>query len=574
MKSFTRLSIIPIISIFALTTLSAQTASEIADKFIDFSLYNDEMQIKARLFVPENYDPGIDYPVVMTLHGSGESGTGNYLHILYNHMATSWGKDDFQAENPCFIFAPQCPSSSMGWSHPDVYNPVMYLLDSLMENYSIDDRRIYLTGLSMGGIGTWAYLEEDPELYAAALPVCGGIWGSSEEVAGHMEAFQHVPVWNFHGANDNVVNTNASRLIMSLYYQFDLFPLYTHKLYRENFMLADTTIERLINNHTDILYSEIPNVGHDVWNVAYQYPLAKKWLFNQRVRDPYAIIVDSEEEIITASGDVEIQYFRGVEVDSISVWASTFGDPEWTFVEKTGPEGPYNFKSTNFEDHPYRILRFIAYDTSGIVTGKGFSPFLRVDNEGNGLPYITFTKDPVMQKTNFNQDELELEVLVSDPELNSLTLAFSISYDNGANFESYAEVNANADEYYTQVFALSELSKTDSMVIKAVVSDGENSAGVQTLFFKNLGGVVVSVKDQVEGRFDVFPNPANSFINIQPLHEEVYQLQCSDLSGKLLFRIDEQRGQHNLDISAYAPGTYLLTMKSGNHLYSTKILKE
>ncbi len=80
------------IGCIALQSLPAQTAAEITEKFSDYSLVTDTLNIKARLFTPENYDPQESYPVVMTLHGLGESGNDNEKHVLLNHLATSWGK--------------------------------------------------------------------------------------------------------------------------------------------------------------------------------------------------------------------------------------------------------------------------------------------------------------------------------------------------------------------------------------------------------------------------------------------------------------------------------------------------
>ena len=193
------------LSCIAIQSLTAQTAAEITAKFSDYSLLTDTLNIKARLFTPESYDPEDSYPVVMTLHGLGESGDDNEKQVLLNHIATSWGKDDVQAVNPCFIFSPQCPTSHTDWSYTDNYQSVMILLDSLIDTYSIDTTRIYITGLSMGGIGSWYYMYMDPDKYAAAIPVCGGIYGNDEENKYLIETIKHIPVWDFHGGSDNVV---------------------------------------------------------------------------------------------------------------------------------------------------------------------------------------------------------------------------------------------------------------------------------------------------------------------------------------------------------------------------------
>ena len=114
------------------------------------------------------------YPVVIFLHGAGESGDNNISHIIANKGAVVWA--DRVDMNPCYVLAPQCPSMAEGWVQEDNEALVMQMLDEFIAAHAdtIDTDRIYIQGLSMGGYGTWKIILDHPEVFAAAMPMCGG----------------------------------------------------------------------------------------------------------------------------------------------------------------------------------------------------------------------------------------------------------------------------------------------------------------------------------------------------------------------------------------------------------------
>ena len=101
-------------------------------------------------------------------------------------------KDGSMKKNPSFIFAPQCPDDSKGW-RGEYLDDVIGLLKTAIKNLPVDEDRIYITGLSMGGFGTWSALAEAPDLFAAAVPVCGG--GDPRTA----KAIKDIPIWTHHG---------------------------------------------------------------------------------------------------------------------------------------------------------------------------------------------------------------------------------------------------------------------------------------------------------------------------------------------------------------------------------------
>ncbi|HMB91704.1 MAG TPA: alpha/beta hydrolase-fold protein, partial [Rhodothermales bacterium] len=142
-------------------TTAAVAQQAIVDQFEIRSYTLDGFTLPYRLFVPENYDPEVAYPLVLALHGAGERGTDNERHIRPHRLATSWADPANQAENPAFVVAPQVPPNER-WSaeqpvdQSDFTNEelaTLAILDSPAVEFNIDPNRVYITGLSMGGHG-------------------------------------------------------------------------------------------------------------------------------------------------------------------------------------------------------------------------------------------------------------------------------------------------------------------------------------------------------------------------------------------------------------------------------------
>jgi predicted esterase len=180
-----------------------------------------------RLLKPTGYDPAKRYPLVIFLHGSAERGSDNFKPL--NAGVWGYADDKLQGPHPCFVMLPQCSMEAGGWAdtrsapqsmtvmratsnyrladQPSLETVlVLDAIDSVIrENPSIDHDRIYLTGSSMGGFGTWELLMRRPTFFAAAVVLCGG--GDETRAA----LIAKVPVWDHHGVLDAVVKVQASR---------------------------------------------------------------------------------------------------------------------------------------------------------------------------------------------------------------------------------------------------------------------------------------------------------------------------------------------------------------------------
>ncbi len=147
--------------------------------------------VRFLLFIPRQYAEQDAWPLILFLHGSGERGTN--VDSIKKH-----GTPRYVDSNPSFPFivvSPQLPTSLSRWETSALAD----LLDEVVCRYAVDVNRIYVTGLSMGGIGTWAMAISYPDKIAAIAPVSG--WGFPDEAA----TIRHIPAWVFHGSDDTAV---------------------------------------------------------------------------------------------------------------------------------------------------------------------------------------------------------------------------------------------------------------------------------------------------------------------------------------------------------------------------------
>jgi predicted peptidase len=191
------------------------------------------------LYLPKAYDEKDSWPLLLFLHGAGER--GDDLEKVKVHgppKLIAAGKEfDF------IVISPQCQSDHW-WRSEEL----TALLDDVVEKYKVDQDRIYLTGLSMGGFGTWSLAGFSPNRFAALVPICGG---GDSSVARRLA---HIPVWVFHGAKDPVVPLSAS----------------------------ETMVEALKKADGNVKFTVYPEAGHDSWTDAYNDPNLYQWLLEQK----------------------------------------------------------------------------------------------------------------------------------------------------------------------------------------------------------------------------------------------------------------------------------------------------
>jgi len=250
-------SFLGLIPSLAARSLAADTDNRVRFEARTFAA--GDYKLLYRLLKPKDYDAAKRYPLVIFLHGAGERGDDNQKQLI--HGMNDFASDEIMNKYPAFVIAPQCPQGeAWGGINRLAKNPTppgelapalaatLHAAAAVQKEFPIDDRRIYITGLSMGGYGTWSALANRPELFAAAAPICGG-----GEMAA-VERFKSVPLWAFHGTDDKTVPVERSREMIAALKAAGANPKYT----------------------------EYPGVGHNSWAQTYSNPEFYEWLFAQR----------------------------------------------------------------------------------------------------------------------------------------------------------------------------------------------------------------------------------------------------------------------------------------------------
>jgi len=208
---------------------------------VEHKILNKEVTKKVELdyllYLPKNYNKEEKFPLLIFLHGAGER--GDDVAVAGRHGPFKYAKEG--KDYPFIMVAPQCKKDKYWGNYLESLND---FLDNIIENYNVDTSRIYLTGLSMGGTGTWLWLMANPERFAAAAPVCGaGICWYACRIA-------HKPIWVTHGDSDQTV------------------------AYSESVNM----VEALKKSGGEPIFTTLEGVGHNAWDYAYTDELTEWFL--------------------------------------------------------------------------------------------------------------------------------------------------------------------------------------------------------------------------------------------------------------------------------------------------------
>jgi predicted peptidase len=221
----------------------------------------DKETFRYLVLKPLDVKPGETYPLVFFLHGAGER--GNDPSKVLVHFPELLAKADHREKFPCFLIVPQCrdgeqwvnapwsdqESTPMAKEPSPMLDMAMQVLDKSLEEFPIDKSRVYLTGLSMGGYGSWELAMRKSELFAALAPICGG--GDESQAT----KLKDIPIWTAHGDADTVVPVERTRRM----------------------------VEAVKAAGGNVHYEEYPKVGHNSWTPAYTDPKGLlPWMFKQQ----------------------------------------------------------------------------------------------------------------------------------------------------------------------------------------------------------------------------------------------------------------------------------------------------
>ena len=204
---------------------------------------SDGASVGYLLYLPKDYDPAKKSQMILFLHGRGES----YGPLS---LVAKWGPPRYAArgdELPYVLVSPQCPGDD-SWNKPTQQKRLVELLEHIVKTYSIDEQHICLTGLSMGGYGSWRLAADHPQRFSAVVPVCGG--GDPADA----EKLKDLPIWVFHGDQDRAVPFQRSVEMVE-------------------------AIKKA--GGTKIRFTSLEHVGHNCWSATYATPEVFDWISKQ-----------------------------------------------------------------------------------------------------------------------------------------------------------------------------------------------------------------------------------------------------------------------------------------------------
>lgn len=238
-------------------------------KYDKGSFIDGKDSIAYRILLPENFDAKQKYPVLFFLHGRGESGNDNAKQLI------NGGKLFLKPENrkqfPAIIVFPQCPENDYwanvkitadehgkrgfdfqtGGKPTKVMKALLGMIDNFLDKPYVDKNRVYIGGLSMGGMGTFEVLRRKPKLFAAAFTICG-----ADNIA-NVDRYKKVPLWIFQGGKDDVVNPEYSTAIANQM--------------------------KIIGK--EVKFTLYPDANHNSWDAAFGEPRFLQWLFAHQLKE-------------------------------------------------------------------------------------------------------------------------------------------------------------------------------------------------------------------------------------------------------------------------------------------------
>ena len=235
--------------------------------FLDRTVSYGGVTYRYQVFVPANFDPHKKWPIVLFLHGAGERGDNGLLQtdVGLGHAIRNTTRD-----LPFVAVMPQCRANTH-WMDPTMQAQALAALEDSIKEFKADRERIYLTGISMGGYGTWDLAAKYPGKFAAYVVLCGGIRGPDSFPELHVDLVDDpkvtdpytetarrigkTPVWIFHGDADPAVPVAESRKMA----------------------------QALDHAGANVRYTEYPGVGHYSWDKAYAEPGLVEWLLQQKL---------------------------------------------------------------------------------------------------------------------------------------------------------------------------------------------------------------------------------------------------------------------------------------------------
>jgi predicted peptidase len=245
--------LLTVLSLLAVLTPMKAKAQSVKSSLTESSLKYEikrSGEMRYLLYLPKDYDAkgNKQWPLMLFLHGAGERGTNLQRVAIHGPPMLAKNGTNF----PFIVVAPQCPEGQR-WEN----DSLLQLLDHVMKTCKVDASRVYLTGLSMGGYGTWKLGLAHPEKFAAIVPICGGGERIDVLLAGRERAaaLRDLGVWAFHGAKDPVVPLEESERMVDAFKKAGV---------------------------KEVKFTVYPEADHNSWTAAYNDPELYAWLLKHQ----------------------------------------------------------------------------------------------------------------------------------------------------------------------------------------------------------------------------------------------------------------------------------------------------
>ncbi len=521
-----------------------------------------------RLFVPAGYDPNVSYPLVLFLHGAGERGTDNNAQLTANKGATLWAETANQTSYPCFVVAPQCPNDKQwvntNWSYGSYSSDeipisteltmVKDILDTLETKYNIDTGKLYLTGLSMGGYGTWDFIVRYPGMFRAAIPICGA--GDPSKAS----LLKNLPLRVFHSSDDGVVPVSGSREMVNAINQFGS------------------------SNRGDY-YTEYTNQGHFSWVNAYNTEDLVPWLFTSTqiallCNDSIVPDITINTSNLSTTVNSTIQLRATVTPDDICnssvFWSSS--NPEVATIDQNGfvlckNGGNATITATCFQggktatceievtgnNYKYeaenaKLYGITVYNNHADYSGTGFvAPFWAVGD------YVEYN----IQKAEAGEQNIILRYSNGYPDDRTISL-----YVNGEKIRQVVLPNTLNWELWGDRVDKVTLLEGDN-VIRYQVDNGDNGMFNIDYIFAATTGTTGNHQLSENNEISLYPNPNSSLLTLSKIQPGSFVRVISS-DGKMVSESVSYSEKMTFDVSNWTKGIYIFSIRKDKNLATLK----
>ena len=542
---------------------------------------SDDYSLPYHLLAPEDYDGTSSYPLVLFLHGDNQAAPGDIYGVTGKTGPVFWSSASTQSKYPCFLLVPVSTKSGDAWVKPigqgdySTFLPIIALLDSLSDAHLIDTDRVYITGSSGGGIGTWFYIGEYPDYFAAALPICGG-WMYSDSL---INEIKHIPVWNHHGELDLTAPTWWSRYIFNVYDSIGLPVAFPDIQKYVKPKISSHIKQNIINDDIDYIYTEYQGVGHGVAGDVYADSMVPEWLFSKRKRTNGVIrFNNSQSNSIIAPN----QLFKIIcEMDTLDIALDYSSDLGYSWDSA----GTYSsgidsivLNTEYLKDSPKGQFRIKLIDDLGETIGTDYTGFFKVDNESNCVPWLRYYISHVSNMipiTSSGESTIKYMVNVNDTENENLELSIQYKSDDSIDYQ-LVQVEVLPPSFFDQpvIINFDTLAYGENARIRFILTDGENVVSDSTSYFLNPNQPAGNIWNRsIPEEFKLYPNPVSDILTIESTASRIELIEIALLNGRIIFSDEINDSLLQIDVSSFRKGVYFITIRSKDFVTTRKIIK-